>query len=128
RIHRVGFVELLLVEPFAIGAPGVFFVMVRHPAFVILFPYTTLFRSPLEGVQRPARGDPPAPRLPDRVVRRRARHAGGEAARGGRDRKSTRLNSSHVEISYAVFCLKKKRGRRWISTSYRGWAEWCRDD
>src|SRR6266496_1829969 len=73
-----------------------FFLMIRLPPRSTLFPYTTLFRSP-----RAARhGDP------------RARSRVGNAllcGRRSRDRKSTRLNSSHVEISYAVFCLKKKR-------------------
>src|SRR6266702_5781261 len=67
-----------------------FFLMIRRPPRSTLFPYTTLFRSP----PRP----PPGPRC-RRAVRR---------PRPGADRKSTRLNSSHVAISYAVFCLKKK--------------------
>src|SRR6266496_1746863 len=67
--------------------------MIRRPPRSTLFPYTTLFRS---------RGRAAAPR---RVPR--PRPSGG--ATGPRDRKSTRLNSSHVEISYAVFCLKKKK-------------------
>src|SRR5438874_8531998 len=56
------------------------------------------------------RGDPPRaePALGAPVESRAARRGGG-GARDGRDRKSTRLNSSHVEISYAVFCLKKKK-------------------
>src|SRR6266508_5178578 len=66
-----------------------FFLMIRQPPRSTLFPYTTLFRSWQPRDQRRA----PRP-LP-----------GG----GGHDRKSTRLNSSHVAISYAVFCLKKKR-------------------
>src|SRR6266487_6067442 len=68
---------------------GFFFLMIRRPPRSTLFPYTTLFRS--------------------------RRHAGPQHRRqpagtdpGGRDRKSTRLNSSHPSISYAVFCLKKK--------------------
>src|SRR6266487_3954662 len=65
--------------------------MIRRPPRSTLFPYTTLFRSHREGRRR-ARG---------RQRRRRG-------ARGLRDRKSTRLNSSHPSISYAVFCLKKK--------------------
>src|SRR5438874_13832306 len=77
-----------------------FFLMIRRPPRSTLFPYTTLFRSP-----RPdRRPDPPQDH----------HHPPGDPdARGpGRavlDRKSTRLNSSHVEISYAVFCLKKKK-------------------
>src|SRR3712207_7719541 len=94
--------------------------MIRRPPRSTLFPYTTLFRSGLR------RGD---------GGRRRAGLGGGGRARGGRcaavdpaavlgaggrgvrglprgrhqDRKSTRLNSSHANISYAVFCLKKKK-------------------
>src|SRR5690606_40010627 len=70
--------------------------MIRRPPKSTLFPYTTLFRSPraLPAVQRG---------LPRRV--RALRRAHGVV----RDRKSTRLNSSHVKISYAVFCLKKKK-------------------
>src|SRR5215204_6609301 len=68
-----------------------FFLMIRRPPRSTLFPYTTLFRS--------------GPR------RRRLRHrrAGTRDRRPGPDRKSTRLNSSHTVISYAVFCLKKKK-------------------
>src|SRR2546422_7297385 len=69
--------------------------MIRRPPRSTLFPYTTLFRSPL------------AP------VRINIRNAVGSATSGLRpfqgDRKSTRLNSSHGYISYAVFCLKKKK-------------------
>src|SRR6266480_6621416 len=66
-----------------------FFLMIRRPPRSTLFPYTTLFRS------RGHRG-----------------YFGHPGCRGGwrdRDRKSTRLNSSHMSISYAVFCLKKKK-------------------
>src|SRR6478672_1561167 len=66
--------------------------MIRRPPRSTLFPYTTLFRTrPARAAPCPAGPAPPAP-----------------AARSGRDRKSTRLNSSHDQISYAVFCLKKK--------------------
>src|SRR5690349_23679316 len=74
-----------------------FFLMIRRPPRSTLFPYTTLFRS--RGA-RAARGQGDV-----RISRERAGHAPVLA----RDRKSTRLNSSHVEISYAVFCLKKKK-------------------
>src|SRR5438132_5515004 len=67
----------------------------RHPRST-LFPYTTLFRS-LDGREYPGRGQTGA---------HRARQIPG--AHDDRDRKSTRLNSSHAVISYAVFCLKKK--------------------
>src|SRR5256885_8536117 len=70
--------------------------MIRRPPRSTLFPYTTLFRSVRtvvanDDVPSAARGD--------------------EASRRGVDRKSTRLNSSHLVISYAVFCLKKKKNR-----------------
>src|SRR5699024_12671820 len=67
------------------------------------FPTTTLFRS---RTRRCTAAPRPAPR---RFRRWRAVHAGGGGSRHRRDRKSTRLNSSHVSISYAVFCLKKKK-------------------
>src|SRR3989337_3245709 len=69
-----------------------FFLMIRRPPRSTLFPYTTLFRSP----------SAPCRRLPTGARGRRTRRA----EPGARDRKSTRLNSSHGSISYAVFCLK----------------------
>src|SRR5215211_8488321 len=77
--------------------PFFFFLMIRRPPRSTLFPYTTLFRS---GDRAHA----------DRGARRRSRPR-ARARPGGRgpDRKSTRLNSSHTVISYAVFCLKKKK-------------------
>src|SRR5436190_16358757 len=78
-----------------------FFLMIRRPPRSTLFPYTTLFRSP----------SPPA----GRGGRRRGPPLGARAwirASTPVDRKSTRLNSSHTVISYAVFCLKKKKSRR----------------
>src|SRR3712207_8991573 len=92
--------------------------MIRRPPRSTLFPYTTLFRSRdrlAAALLHPAGG-----RARGRASREREDHAmpvqgrgvvllgrsGGEASRG--DRKSTRLNSSHANISYAVFCLKKK--------------------
>src|SRR5256885_6502317 len=85
--------------------------MIRRPPRSTLFPYTTLFRSPLSLAQylatlRCGLGLPRGRyvRVPLFLVRIAA-HAGKLA----RDRKSTRLNSSHLVISYAVFCLKKKK-------------------
>src|SRR2546427_7459884 len=83
-----------------------FFLMIRRPPRSTLFPYTTLFRSPAhgQGDQDPAGARSPLspePHAEDRYPLRRKR--------GTRDRKSTRLNSSHSQISYAVFCLKKKK-------------------
>src|SRR5256885_8674509 len=75
--------------------------MIRRPPRSTLFPYTTLFRSPAEDLP-PTRGL--AREFMDLTVTR----AQYDAVRGARDRKSTRLNSSHLVISYAVFCLKKK--------------------
>src|SRR5436853_1173395 len=72
-----------------------FFLMIRRPPRSTLFPYTTLFRS-RPGARR---------RLRTARDRRSLRRASGNR----RDRKSTRLNSSHLGISYAVFCLKKKK-------------------
>src|SRR6266487_5088904 len=72
-----------------------FFLMIRRPPRSTLFPYTTLFRSRRWWPQPPT-----APRGPGTPAPPRRR---------GRDRKSTRLNSSHPSISYAVFCLKKKK-------------------
>src|SRR2546427_2295424 len=89
--------------------------MIRRPPRSTLFPYTTLFRSPRGPAERRARGrGRPLPRRARRGLRasalRDVRGARGELRRErGRDRKSTRLNSSHSQISYAVFCLKKKK-------------------
>src|SRR3712207_7147321 len=84
-----------------------FFLMIRRPPRSTLFPYTTLFRSPIEGrkirmiwyLKRVAADDEAAPLFtpPSNNWRKKP------------DRKSTRLNSSHANISYAVFCLKKKK-------------------
>src|SRR5690349_23188584 len=80
-----------------------FFLMIRRPPRSTLFPYTTLFRSPAGDRRQLAR--PPAAQ----AHRRRRRACQGPHDPREPDRKSTRLNSSHVEISYAVFCLKKKK-------------------
>src|SRR2546430_5813639 len=74
--------------------------MIRRPPRSTLFPYTTLFRSPRAALRH----------LDGHLVVRAAHSAGAhlEHRRHG-DRKSTRLNSSHSQISYAVFCLKKKK-------------------
>src|SRR3712207_7744967 len=92
--------------------------MIRRPPRSTLFPYTTLFRSHGQHVAAVVIGVladhvHPARRRPDTLGRRP--EPGGERLLGGRrglrvgDRKSTRLNSSHANISYAVFCLKKKK-------------------
>src|SRR5690349_22048171 len=81
-----------------------FFLMIRRPPRSTLFPYTTLFRSRAVAATGQHRASPRA--VGRRPRERDARRRRSEALR---DRKSTRLNSSHVEISYAVFCLKKKK-------------------
>src|SRR3989442_11135192 len=99
--------------------------MIRRPPRSTLFPYTTLFRS------RPAQFDRAGERCPRRLAahadRTRQRDQQGIPARAAehqcdlhlpRDRKSTRLNSSHVRISYAVFCLKKKKKRNTNKKKY----------
>src|SRR5258707_1568054 len=86
-----------------------FFLMIRRPPRSTLFPYTTLFRS-LPGVRHHALRD--HPRVGVRLAHTDADDVGAaaEAREGGApDRKSTRLNSSHANISYAFFCLKKKK-------------------
>src|SRR5690606_41288901 len=95
--------------------------MVRRPPRLSLFPYTTLFRSEHKNfaVVDGAMNDMIRPSLYnawmniDRVVARegekRVYDIVGAVCETGEDRKSTRLNSSHVKISYAVFCLKKKK-------------------
>src|SRR2546430_12781186 len=77
-----------------------FFLMIRRPPRSTLFPYTTLFRSPVH--RRPPARD--ARTMPQET---KARSCPSRRRKG--DRKSTRLNSSHSQISYAVFCLKKKK-------------------
>src|SRR5258708_10166115 len=74
--------------------------MIRRPPRSTLFPYTTLFRSLLD------------PRTSTRELRRI--RPVGTPAPANSDRKSTRLNSSHQIISYAVFCLKKKTIGKWV--------------
>src|SRR5256885_4028910 len=92
--------------------------MIRRPPRSTLFPYTTLFRSQVREQCRPSDGESfgPAPFGHD-LVQPRAGCIVGHGAQDRRarsirratDRKSTRLNSSHLVISYAVFCLKKKK-------------------
>src|SRR2546421_9017848 len=93
--------------------------MIRRPPRSTLFPYTTLFRSLFEGVHSPLTW---IERVPNAVAdevdaegcddqrggHHSPLHKPHRRRHSGRDRKSTRLNSSHDQISYAVFCLKKK--------------------
>src|SRR5690606_41592054 len=95
------FYSLLLLPASIFSSLLFFFLLIRRPPRSTLFPYTTLFRSYRGrgdlGQERRAYGK--GPRLSVR------RHGYSLV----QDRKSTRLNSSHVKISYAVFCLKKKK-------------------
>src|SRR2546427_7022828 len=97
--------------------------MIRRPPRSTLFPYTTLFRSSLHLAQQQDRpvvlGEArqrfldPVAQLGVQRLPLRARERRGRRIHGGLDRKSTRLNSSHSQISYAVFCLKKKKHPRY---------------
>src|SRR5256885_3636294 len=82
--------------------------MIRRPPRSTLFPYTTLFRSGRPQRKTAAHPVPETQRAADAEVGC-GLHIGGERHEVPVDRKSTRLNSSHLVISYAVFCLKKKK-------------------
>src|SRR3712207_7070640 len=98
------------------GTRDLFFLMIRRPPRSTLFPYTTLFRSAL--AQRS---------VEHLLVARLAQRRRADVLRplearpvevvDGQDRKSTRLNSSHANISYAVFCLKKKKNAHVLAPS-----------
>src|SRR5947199_5476863 len=100
---------VILSLNFIISFFFVFFLMIRRPPRSTLFPYTTLFRSALAQERdrsengRRARRD---------FVAHLFVHVEGDVEQRGADRKSTRLNSSHLGISYAVFCLKKKKKKK----------------
>src|SRR3984893_6629333 len=88
----------IVLQPYGPHVDYLFFLMIRRPPRSTLFPYTTLFRSRLI-----------AARSPDIVVLDLGLPDGDGKDVIRRDRKSTRLNSRHVAISYAVFCLRKHR-------------------
>src|SRR5256885_6953324 len=102
--------------------------MIRRPPRSTLFPYTTLFRSAGAGDRGPpggaSRSAAPRAHSPPRQGRQVAdlstlgRHGARAGTLARADRKSTRLNSSHLVISYAVFCLKKKTTAPYTSTTY----------
>src|SRR5439155_7463339 len=110
---------LFVVGSFCLFCLFFFFLLIRHPPGSTLFPYTTLFRSLL-----PPEFDEPshvrqhaielvdAAEPPIRLPRRRVQRDPVLVEPALEDRKSTRLNSSHVAISYAVFCLKKKKKQK----------------
>src|SRR2546427_9584913 len=84
--------------------------MIRRPPRSTLFPYTTLFRSDITGRLERSALFVPASRWP--MIQKAAQSAADAVCL--EDRKSTRLNSSHSQISYAVFCLKKKKKKELI--------------
>src|SRR2546430_8940431 len=89
--------------------------MIRRPPRSTLFPYTTLFRSQIDQGNSTCGAPETSQGHYEKACEKRShgsQHATGvkaKACAGGADRKSTRLNSSHSQISYAVFCLKKKK-------------------
>src|SRR5690242_21221841 len=93
---------------------AIFFLLIRGPPRSTLFPYTTLFRSDLVKIAAVVEDHRVRVQRPLGRVR-----LGSEARQGRGDRKSTRLNSSHMSISYAVFCLKKKKINRVSSCCVR---------
>src|SRR2546427_6724395 len=93
--------------------------MIRRPPRSTLFPYTTLFRSEgFSGYPLDARTTTTDADLEDSGI-------GGLSELAATDRKSTRLNSSHSQISYAVFCLKKKNKVRESFTATVRMTPWC---
>src|SRR5690348_17403357 len=89
-----------------------FFLMIRRPPRATLFPYTTLFRSLWSAYDKGSAYVTDTARAHKmHVMLQPLSFSGGPPAPDGQDRKSTRLNSSHPSISYAVFCLKKKKDR-----------------
>src|SRR2546427_7647766 len=91
--------------------------MIRRPPRSTLFPYTTLFRSVVGVLAVQIRRRRLEPELEVHHLRQRGEIEAAPGRRGasrsaGADRKSTRLNSSHSQISYAVFCLKKKKKQK----------------
>src|SRR5438445_1281034 len=96
---------VVLIDSLVIWEDFFFFLMIRRPPRSTLFPYTTLFRSHV--IVRPVRGAP--------VASFGVAVSWTVAPTCTLDRKSTRLNSSHANISYAVFCLKKKNTKHAIT-------------
>src|SRR5689334_23764762 len=87
----------------------IFFLMIRRPPRSTLFPYTTLFRSVRPDIKSGRIEFLVRHRFAPDQLSRAARRSSASRSRAPSDRKSTRLNSSHSSISYAVFCLKKKK-------------------
>src|SRR5207248_8208486 len=101
-----------------------FFLMLRRPPRSTLFPYTTLFRSPVcsfvsgGDIERSASLRAVFYAAVHLQKRRGSRSPAAAACTDAGDRKSTRLNSSHRTISYAVFCLKKKKNKTKPHSAY----------
>src|SRR3712207_8057978 len=100
--------------------------MIRRPPRSTRFPYTTLFRSHMDHIRRQLPGEdegltkPPCPvgrKIPLQVAPEGTHEPAKAGLTPAPDRKSTRLNSSHANISYAVFCLKKKNNNNTTITS-----------
>src|SRR3712207_6921991 len=98
----------------------IFFLMIRRPPRSTLFPYTTLFRSNLSwlGYQPPQKSLAPETLVDEGLIPENLSTAVVEQEDFELDRKSTRLNSSHANISYAVFCLKKKKSILIFTSNY----------
>src|SRR5437870_7563318 len=99
-------IDVLICSIFVLLSFVFFFLMIRRPPRSTLFPYTTLFRS-----RRRQRGHSRISAHKS-LITRPVMTLAAEADTAFADRKSTRLNSSHVAISYAVFCLKKKNKKK----------------
>src|SRR2546430_11603563 len=97
--------------------------MIRRPPRSTLFPYTTLFRSLREDLAHEMTFGDFARMLLERKIVRGEMHSAQTQQHWRSDRKSTRLNSSHSQISYAVFCLKKKKKQRIQINSIRSAVE-----
>src|SRR5690242_20840189 len=95
----------------------VFFLMMRRPPRSTLFPYTTLFRSLADSAKREI-DNYAGIYSKDSTMFEKLKTVNPDVAEA-LDRKSTRLNSSHMSISYAVFCLKKKKAHPFVRTSHR---------
>src|SRR5688572_32761663 len=110
--------HLVLCFSFYILLSFFFFLMIRRPPRSTLFPYTTLFRSPSRRPQGGGRSLPSGSGHKPGHRRRVCVRGTASERRSCVDRKSTRLNSSHSQISYAVFCLKKKKKNTITSFQY----------
>src|SRR2546422_6647678 len=102
--------------------------MIRRPPRSTLFPYTTLFRSPHRFGDRPEVRQETCLRGLVVIRRHDEDGVGAGGSSRARDRKSTRLNSSHGYISYAVFCLKKKKIARPMHNTHCTWHVRCARD